>query len=103
MNKYLNYIFIKQVIILLGLYFIFSRFVLKENFISANRYFKSRCNNLNFKKCLQTSSCGWLNDENPRCLTGTPIGPLNPKLQPDSDNDSNNRWIFNYPNPFIFC
>ena len=79
-----------------------------EYFTEAQRYFPSRCTNLSFNKCLQTSECGWLIDGNSRCLPGTPIGPLNPKLQPDAEyspkgNIQYSRWTYAQPNPFIFC
>jgi len=81
-----------------------------EKFTSAQRYYPSTCAKLDFKNCLQTSGCGWLvNGENySRCLAGTPVGPLNPKLQPDAEesqrrNVQHDRWIYSHPNPFIFC
>jgi hypothetical protein len=68
----------------------------------------SKCTNLDFYKCLQTSHCGWLIDgmNLSKCLPGTPIGPLNPKLQPDAEsskygNIQNDRWVYSHQNPFI--
>ena len=73
-------------------------------------YTPSRCANLNFNNCIQTSQCGWLlnGSDYSRCLPGTPVGPLNPKLQPDAENNTtgniqNNSWIYSHRNPFIFC
>lgn len=82
---------------------------INEYFTEASRYVQSACTNLGFSECLQTSQCGWLKDGYvSRCLQGTPIGPLNPKLQPDAENSPRGniqygRWIFSHPNPFIFC
>lgn len=81
-----------------------------ENFTEAERYSPSLCTNLDFNKCIQTSHCGWLVDGkySSMCLPGTPVGPLNHKLQPDSvsskyGNIQNDRWIYSHQNPFIFC
>lgn len=86
----------------------FSQKVL-ENFLPNERHFLSKCENLNVNECLETSGCGWLIDgyEYSRCLDGTPVGPLNPKLQPDAENSrrknvQHDSWIYANPNPFIF-
>ena len=81
-----------------------------EKFTSAEIYHQSKCTSLNFNNCLQTSGCGWLINGNnySQCLPGTPVGPINPKLQPDAEesqrrNVQHDRWIYSHPNPFIFC
>lgn len=83
---------------------------MSENFTGAERYYPSRCTNLDFNTCLQTSHCGWLVDGkyNSRCLQGTPVGPINLRLQPDAEssrrrNVQYDRWIYSHQNPFIFC
>lgn len=110
MNKYTIVLIIILFVILFFLMVnkkLFNFNYCQENYTSAKRFFESRCTNLDFKKCLQTSQCGWLiDDEQSRCLQGTPIGPLNPKLQPDAENSFKkntqyDRWIFNNINPFI--
>jgi hypothetical protein len=82
---------------------------IKEKFSSAQLYFPDHCKNLNFSDCLKTSHCGWLVDHDySRCVQGTPMGPLNSKLQPDAENSVRgntqyDRWIYSHQNPFIFC
>jgi len=100
------------IIIIVGLllYIRMNNISFTEKFTGAERYIPSRCKNLDFNTCLQTSHCGWLVDGkyNSRCLQGTPVGPINPKLQPDAEssrrrNVQYDRWIYSHQNPFIFC
>lgn len=92
-----KYIFL--LIIILSVIFLFSTHII-ENYSGIHSHLKNRCANLDFKNCLQKTQCGWLvNNNQSRCLQGTPIGPLNPKLQPDAENSFRkniqyDRWIF---------
>ena len=79
----------------------------KEKFTASDRYFNSNCVGLNFDNCMKISNCGWLkNDLNySRCLPGTPVGPLNPKFQPDAEqsikgNIQSDMWIYSNTNSF---
>ena len=100
-----------RVIIIIGLliYIYYGNTKIHEKFSSAHLYFPDHCKNLTKDDCLQTSHCGWFVDDNySRCLQGTPIGPMNPNLQPDAENSirgnvQHDRWIYSHQNPFIFC
>lgn len=84
-----------------------------DNLVVPGRYpvRRSRCNNLSYFQCLETPTCGWLLDRSSktmrgRCVSGTPVGPLNPVHAPDAEDAVRNNislhdWQFSNPNPFI--
>ena len=96
-------------ILLFGIFLklVYSNRRVKETFTAADRYYNSPCTGLNFDNCMKVSNCGWLTDDPnySRCLPGTPVGPLNPKLQPDAEqsmkgNIQYDMWIYSNPDPF---
>jgi len=106
-SKLIYFLFIILIIILLINYYCNNK--INENFFSSQLYYPDHCKNLNKNKCLQKSYCGWLIDDvYSRCVQGTPMGPLNPNLQPDAENSIKkniqyDRWIYSHKNPFLFC